>query len=758
VKRLAGPAVFVIALLLRLAYVAEHDDVLGLDYSKLSQTDNHVFAIWAEVIADGDWLCREQPHAYHLWTRDVAPESRWLEWYGGEQTFHQAPLYPYMVAAVYATLGRAHLMVGIMQAVLGALTCWLTYLIGRRACGLRTGVIAGLLLAFLGSYYFYDAFILRDGPMAFFVALSTFALQRAADRGKALDWFAAGASLGLFTLAKETGPALLALTVIGLAWLHWKAPRKIALTAGAAVVGWLLITSPAYLRNHEVGAPLFKLSTRGPEVFVTGNARGQDGVGWDPPADLMREILMDSNFRLSKAMVLTVATHRADPWGYVELLGHKTKAFLNGYEVPNNTNFYLSRAHLTTLNLGFVSMTFLSPAALLGLLLGLRYRRKLAVPYLMFGAIAGSVILLYILSRFRVQALPLFAVFGAVFVDWVLRAIAARRVIAMTCVAVPFVALVAWCWPERDPYDETNRNASVMLSHIKAGDFDQARHFRDRMVDVIARSDPSRFDASLTWKLAALDDAFDAVEAALAHPDTTADRWLGLGHGYASLLPITKRGERVEFTELALAAFAKAREVDPETVGTYHGAGTVHGTLEDLPTALHLFRKELEHHPDHPESHRDAGLIFFAWGQYPTALAHFRESLALGLEDSRSLACAGFVHINTSLMDTAPVRVQGQAVDVYDPDRGLRFALQALELDPDGDLVREQCATVLYTHDRMDEAEALLMALAEDLPHRAAEFRDRARLYRSAYDLRMPSDSGDDDSGSDAASDAGSDP
>ncbi len=737
-RRLAGPTVFVLALLLRLAYVVEHDDVLGLDYSKLSQTDNHVFAVWAEVIADGDWLCRDQPHAYHLWTRDVAPESRWLEWYGGEQTFHQAPLYPYMVAAVYATVGRAHLMVGIMQAVLGALACWLTFAIARRACGLRTGVIAGLLLTFLGSHYFYDAFILRDGPMAFFVALATFAIQRAVDRDKGWDWLAAGASLGLFTLAKETGPALLVLTLVGLAWLHRGAPRRALLLVGVTLVGWLLVTSPAFLRNHEVGAPLFKLSTRGPEVFVTGNARGQDGVGWDPPADLMREILMDSNFRLGKAMALTVATHRADPWGYVELLGHKTWAFLNGYEVPNNTNYYLSRAHLTTLRIGLVSMTFLAPAALLGLLLGLSRRRKLVVPYLMFGAVAASVILLYILSRFRVQALPLFAVFGAVFVDWVLSAVAARRTIALTCMAVPFVALVAWCWPERDPYDETNRNASVMLAHIKAGDFDQARHFRDRMVDVIARSDPSRFDASLTWKLAALDEAFAAMEVALDHPESNAEHWLGLGRGYASLLPITKRGERVEFTELALGAYGLALETDPDVVGAYHGMGTVHGTLEDLPTALHLFRKELEFHPDHAESHRDAGLIFFAWAQHPAALAHFRESLALGLEDAQALACAAFVHINTSLMDHPPVRVRGEAVEVYDPAQGLAFALRSLELDPDDEIVREQCATVLYTHDRMDEAQALLISLAGDLPHRSAELRERVRLYRAAWTQRQP--------------------
>ncbi|HZM00283.1 MAG TPA: glycosyltransferase family 39 protein, partial [Planctomycetota bacterium] len=372
---LAGLAVFLVALAVRVAYVHESERVLELDVSRLVQTDNSVFNEWARLIADGDLLCVRQPHAQHLWTDEVAPESRWLEWYGGQQTYHQAPLYPYLLAAVFRLFGRTQEIVGYVQAVLGALTCWLTWRLAHRLVSPLGGLVAGGSLALMGAFYFYDAFLLRDGLMALLTVLLALAGVAAVERGRARDWLATGAALGLFTLGKETGTALLACALLGVLWAWRRQPRRAATATALILAGWFVICAPAFVRNRLVQADTFKLSTRGPEVFVTGNADGQDGVGWEPPTALLRRILMDSNFRLLPTVAATLATHRAEPWGYVELLGHKTWAFFNAYEEPNNVNYELHRAHLPTLRLGFVSMWFLAPAALLGLLVGLPRRR-----------------------------------------------------------------------------------------------------------------------------------------------------------------------------------------------------------------------------------------------------------------------------------------------------------------------------------------------------------------------------------------------
>src|SRR5262249_14845054 len=148
-------------------------------------------------------------------------------------------------------------------------------------------------------------------------------------------------------------------------------------------------------------------------------------------------ILMDSNFSLAKTALLTVATHRADPLGFFALQWNKTSAFFNGYEEPNNANFYLHRANLSTLRIGFVSFGAVSALALLGLLLGLPRRRRLSVAYWLLLVLVASVVALYVLGRFRVHVLPLLAVFAALTVDWFWRALRSNRQVAVALATVP---------------------------------------------------------------------------------------------------------------------------------------------------------------------------------------------------------------------------------------------------------------------------------------------------------------------------------
>lgn len=741
-RALPGLLVFVVALALRLLYVQQHHDILGLDVSQLTQTDNYVFATWAADIADGDWLCRDQPHAFHHWTKEVAPESRWDEWYGGRSTYHQAPLYPYVVATIYRFLGREHLMVGYVQALLGALTCWLTFVLASRTVSPRAGFFAGMLLACSAPFYFYDAFILRDGFMALMVVLATLALDAAVRSGRLLHWFLAGASLGLFTLAKETGLPLLALTVLGLVvWLRHDRRRLVA-CAAVLLLGWGLVTAPAFARNVAVGAPTFKLSTRGPEVLIAGNARGQSGSSWDPPVTLMRHILMESNFSMLGSGLLTVATHRADPWGFVELLWSKTVAYLNGYEVPNNVNFYLHRAHLPALRWGFVSTTFLAPAALMGLLLGLRRRRQLVVPYLMFGAISASVIALYILARFRLQALPLFALFAGLTLDWAVTNLATGRRGRVVAALVPFALLTAWCWPSTDAteaFNDRTKNATIMLSLAKVGNFPQAMRYRDVM---FAQSidDDDTLDETARDKLQRIDDAFDAFERSMALGDDDPQHFLELGDGYTALLPITKRADLEDFTDLARRAYQRALALDPEVVGAHHGLGRValelarhwqFGRVDvDYGPALHEFLLELSLHPEHGPTRRDAGLIHFGWGQVAEALQDFLLAERAGAADAQVLAGVAAISINSMYADLRPVRVDGEAVPIVDTKRGIAYAERALAMAPDDPAVMDQASKALYVAQRFDEALALIDRLAAAQPWRKAELQARSDAYR----------------------------
>ena len=743
-------AVFVIALVARVAYVHQSVRDIGLDSDRLTQLDTFVFAQWARVIADGDLLCWKQPHAYHLWTEDVAPESKWLEWYGGERTYHQAPLYAYFVAASYWAFGRSQETLGYVQAALGALACALTLVLARRPVSPLAGWVAGLLLALMGQFYFYDAFTLRDGPLALLVVSLTLTLDTAVRRSRVRDWLVAGAMLGLFTLAKETGLPLLLLTLLSLAWLWRHEPRRVARTVALLLLGWALVTTPAFARNRYVGAPTFKLSTRGPEVVVVGNARGQDGVGWEVPSDTLRRILVDANFGLGKTVMLTLATHRADPWGFVELQWNKTCAFFNGYEEPNNANFYLHRAHLSTLRAGWVTFGLVSALALFGLLLGLPRRQALAVPYLLFLALTASVIALYVLGRFRVHVLPLMALFAALTVDWVVRCVRARRTVALVLAAAPLGLLLHWTAPQGPASlfyeDERGKNTSMMMLLLKSGNYERALVFYDRLRaslgDEVATGHLSYVpeEGTAEARLAAIDDAFAQFRESTRWSDDRPEHHLALGRGFAALLGAAEHYEFAEITNLAREQFGIALRADPTLDGAHRGLATVQARNGHYGLAFSELNDELDLHPDDAAAQRDAGMIRLQVFKDETrALQHFREALALGLaDDARMLSCMARIEVNGSYASAPPMRVHGAAEAVFDPALGLRHARQALALLPDDPVVMEGAADALYANGFYDEAIALLQRVAARSPWRAAELQSRIEGFRKVQEKKAP--------------------
>lgn len=738
---IAPLAVFAVALVLRVAYVEQSAREIGLDSDKLTQLDTFVFSQWARVIADGDLLCWKQPHAYHLWTEDVAPESKWLEWYGGERTYHQAPLYAYFVAAVYWTLDRTQETLGFVQAVLGALTCALTVVLARRLVSPLAGWVAGLSLALMGQFYFYDAFTLRDGPLALLTVTLALVLDTAVKRGRTRDWAVAGAVLGLFALAKETGAPMLVLTLAALAWAWRHEPRRVARAGGLLLLGFAVVTAPAFIRNRVVGAPTFKLSTRGPEVVVVGNAQGQDGVGWEVPTDTMRRILMEANFGLGRTALLTLATHRADPFGFLALQWNKTRAFFNGYEEPNNANFYLYRAHLSTLRLGFVSFGVISALALLGLLLGLTRRRELAVAYGLLLVLVASVIALYVLGRFRVHVLPLLALFAALTVDWVWRAVRARRRMGLLLAAAPLALLLGWTMPSGPANlyyeDDKSKNTSMMMLLLKSGNYSAALEFYDQLRTAIGVQVPKGpltyvpSEDSLEGKLAAIDEAFAHFRESTRWADDRPEHHLALGFGFAALLGLAERYERTEVTLLAREQFELALKADPDIAGAHRGLATVYAHNRQPGLAYSELNAEVDHHPDDAEAHRDIGNIqLAAFNEDLHSLQHFREALALGLDtDARMLACMARIEVNNRYTDTPPMRpihVSGGPQAVCDPALGLRHAERALELLRDDPIVMEASADALYANGQFDRAVQLLHRLAVMLPWRAAELNNRA--------------------------------
>jgi len=67
---------------------------------------------------------------------------------GGRPTSFKEPFYSFFLALVYRLFGRSYTIVRVIQAVLGAFTCALVFLITRMIFDTRTGLISALLVCF----------------------------------------------------------------------------------------------------------------------------------------------------------------------------------------------------------------------------------------------------------------------------------------------------------------------------------------------------------------------------------------------------------------------------------------------------------------------------------------------------------------------------------------------------------------------------------------------------------------------------------
>jgi len=87
---------------------------------------------------------------YHEWASALAAGKPWEA-----GSFHQAPLYPYLVALAYALVGARPLAVYVIQLLCGLATIFLVWRIGSLARNRRAGLVAGSILALHGVLVFH---------------------------------------------------------------------------------------------------------------------------------------------------------------------------------------------------------------------------------------------------------------------------------------------------------------------------------------------------------------------------------------------------------------------------------------------------------------------------------------------------------------------------------------------------------------------------------------------------------------------------
>jgi 4-amino-4-deoxy-L-arabinose transferase-like glycosyltransferase len=248
----------------------------------------------------------------------------------GHATAHWPPGYSYVLAGVYRVFGADTFNALVANAVIGALTVGLVYLIGLRALGRPAAIAAAAALAvFPGQILMADVALsetLYTFELVAFVALAML-LGRSRRALVALGIFA-----GLAALTRGEG-FLFPLIVVAMAWAQ--GTRKTALRQAAVVAAVMLLTVvPWTIRNAGVAHGFVPVGTNASGTLWSGhNPAADGGPVYQAPAELAALSRLSEAESAAKQRREAIDWATSHPLRELELIPLKLRSLARGDSV-----------------------------------------------------------------------------------------------------------------------------------------------------------------------------------------------------------------------------------------------------------------------------------------------------------------------------------------------------------------------------------------------------------------------------------------
>ena len=382
------------------------------------------------------------------------------------EPFWQPPLYPLLLGGLYQVFGHTLWAPRAVQALLGARTAALCFLLARRATGkLSAAWAAGLLIALHGPLVFYDGEVLPTTLATFLGALATWLATSARPSGpRALG---AGVAVGLGALA--VAPLLLLVVPVAWAFAQGRSLRP-ALCVAAAIATVL----PATVFNYTRSGEWIPISANGGINLWLGNNADVDGAmairpgrGWETlAAEPERRGIRTAGGQDAYFVRKAVAWCAGQPLACARNLGWKARLLLLSRELPRNEDLYVVREQSPVLEAlaaraGGAALPYvvLWPLALAGAVVAARRpepTRRVVLGVAL--ALAAPSVVFFVTGRYRAPLAPALAVLAAVALAEVP---ALRGRAALPPVLAALCGLVLAVWPVELAVDHVNFRAEL---------------------------------------------------------------------------------------------------------------------------------------------------------------------------------------------------------------------------------------------------------------------------------------------------------
>ena len=362
--------------------------------------------------------------------------------YSHMPTVDRAPLWPFIIALVDRVLGPQDILVRLLLCFVGSATCVLLYFFARDVFGERIGIFAGVVGAIYPFLYIYDGLLYAESLYIFLLLAFCYTLYHLQRTPRLYLMLVSGGLLGLLSLTRPNGIALLGLFVLWACVLVWRQVLSWRVVAKSVLVVSLLslaFIAPWTLRNYKVTHALIPVAVGDGKVLLgaynyeTADPIYQHGYYagvWIIPSEATPWVA--TQFPASCAGPCEVRRDNAYKTAALQwLAGHTAyipfmlgQHFINTWAVvPQEADLAINRfpEHGAS-QLVILMMETMTPLvfalALLGVIVTSGRWRDLLFLYLVVGLTLAQSIAYYGIPRFRAPIEPLLLLFAAGAMWW----------------------------------------------------------------------------------------------------------------------------------------------------------------------------------------------------------------------------------------------------------------------------------------------------------------------------------------------------
>lgn len=528
--------------------------------------------------------------------------------------YQMPPLYPMLLSLVYRVFGPSVWAGHLLNACLGAGTCAVTFLLGRRLGGAGTGLTAAAFVTTSQALLFLDGDLLATSLAVFTVTVAALFLVRYVQEGERVrDLALGGVSLGLAAITVPLAAVVVPAVVVFLALRrrHWRAPVLF-------LVATLLPVSPVTLRNLRASGEFVPVSANGGINFYMGNnpdmrrtSTLRPGPEWRAMQNLpVREAeLVKSSERDRWFLRRGLRFWIQDPGLALAQTVEKTLLLVHDHEIMRDFDYYYFRDHFSRLlRLPNWSFAWLFGLTAVGLLWGRSRHPAERLLVLLAVSYAVGIVLFFVTARYRALLLPLLSIFAGRAIVWFVARARERDLRALGLGITTFAMAFALSQVDFfgvDRVDVAEAEYRVASTYEKRGELEEAL----RRYDAVLERDP--------------DHGLAAARGALC----------------AQLLG--------RFQE-AVIRYEDVLERHPDYAESAVNLANLAWQNGEVDAAAHYFDVAFEADPVLPQVHASYGLFLLQQGQAAEAVSSIEQALeldptweALRIDYARALVAAG---------------------------------------------------------------------------------------------------------------------